>query len=94
MLNAPTAFLKSLCADSLEHLETSRYVSFLFVFIELKMAVWVMKETCICRRSSGTSSLILMKVFLVAGLFGLTGRNRSSVTISFSVASHAAYSIT
>ncbi len=51
-------------------------------------------QTYICRRSSGTSSLILMKVVFVAGLFGLTGRNRSSVTISFNVASHAAYSIT
>lgn len=55
--------------------------------------IWVWK-TYICRRSSGTSNLILINVFLVAGLLGLTGRNRSSVTISFNVASHAAYSIT
>ena len=48
----------------------------------------------ICRRSSGTFSLIFRKVFLVAGLLGLTGRNLSRVTISLIVASQAAYSIT
>lgn len=50
--------------------------------------------THICRRSSGTSSRILMKVLFVVGLFGLTGRNRSSSTISLNVESQAAYSMT
>ena len=51
-------------------------------------------NTHISWRSSGTSTLILMKGVLTIGLFGFTGRNLSKVTISFSVASHAAYSMT
>ena len=58
-----------------------------------------LQEVCegsahICRRSSGTSRSIFRKVLLVAGVLGLTGLSRSSVTISFSVASQAAYSMT
>lgn len=150
MLNAPTAFLKSLCADSFEHLSAMQHTSLtnthhlqhtslanhfnyrvkiqscllfsfrlfscssawpllvLLVSLRLKHPMRGFDterhsrgtggadvcDTHICRRSSGTSSLILMKVVFVVGLFGLTGRNRSSSTISLNVESHAAYSMT